>query len=167
MFNNQKDNIPPRPPLQNGRPNRFALIFFLVIAVLFGAYFFRSNEAPVIQEIPYSAFTNYLDRNEVTAVKILDNSIIEGTLRGSSGEPVRFKTLIPYEDPGLLPTLRERGINVSGGVSGLSPMRLFLELLPWIIGFGLVWLMFRNMQGSGNKAFQFGKSRAKRYQDEG
>jgi cell division protease FtsH len=137
------------------------------MAVLFGAYFFRNNDAPAIQEIPYSAFTNYLDRNEVTAVKILDNSIIEGALRGGAGEPVRFKTLIPYEDPGLLPLLRERGINVSGGVSGLSPMRLFLEILPWIIGFGLVWFMFRNMQGSGNKAFQFGKSRAKRYQDEG
>ncbi|MDR1249831.1 MAG: ATP-dependent zinc metalloprotease FtsH, partial [Treponema sp.] len=27
--------------------------------------------------------------------------------------------------------------------------------------------MMRNMQGTGNKAFQFGKSRAKRYQDEG
>jgi cell division protease FtsH len=27
--------------------------------------------------------------------------------------------------------------------------------------------MFRNMPGGGNKAFQFGKSRAKRYQDEG
>jgi cell division protease FtsH len=165
MFNDQK-NKAPRPSLSNGKPNRFALVFFLVVVGLFIAYFFR-NEAPAIQEIPYSAFTNYMERNEITAVKILDNNIIEGTLRGMSGDLVHFKTLIPYQDPTLLPNLREKGINVSGAASRLSPWRVLLEFLPWIIGFGFIWFMFRNMQGAGNKAFQFGKSRAKRYQDEG
>ncbi|MDL2230066.1 ATP-dependent zinc metalloprotease FtsH, partial [Treponema sp. OttesenSCG-928-L16] len=85
----------------------------------------------------------------------------------AGGDLARFKTLIPYQDPSLLPNLQERGVNVSGAVSGLSPWRVFIEFIPWIIGFALIWFMFRNMQGSGNKAFQFGKSRAKRYQDEG
>ncbi|MDR3247262.1 MAG: ATP-dependent zinc metalloprotease FtsH [Treponema sp.] len=143
-----------------------ALFFFLAMLGLFVAFFFR-KEAPTIQEIPYSAFTNYMDRDEVQAVKILDGNTIEGTLRGMSGDLVRFKTLIPYQDPALLPALREKGINVSGAVSGYSPWRLVLEFLPWIIGFGFIWFMMRNMQGTGNKAFQFGKSRAKRYQDEG
>jgi cell division protease FtsH len=166
MLNDQNNKMPPRSPLSGSKPNRFALVFFLIIAGLFIAYFFR-NEAPPVQEIPYSAFTNFLDRNEVMAVKILDNNIIEGTRRGVSGDLMRFKTLIPYQDPSLLPVLREKGIDVSGAVSGLSPMRIFLEFLPWIIGFGFIWFMMRNMQGAGNKAFQFGKSRAKRYQDEG
>jgi cell division protease FtsH len=167
MFNDQNNKTPPpRPALPGGRPNRVALIFFLVVAGLFIAYFFRTD-APAVQEIPYSAFINYLDRSEITAVKILDNNTIEGTLKGVSGELVRFKTLIPYEDPSLLPSLREKGINVSGAVTGLSPWRIIMEFLPWIIGFGFIWMMYRNMQGSGNKAFQFGKSRAKRYYDEG
>jgi cell division protease FtsH len=165
MFNDPNDKTPPpRPALPGGRPNRFALIFFLVVTGLFIAYFFRSD-TPTVQEIPYSAFTNYMDRSEITAVKILDNETIEGTLKGVSGELVRFKTLIPYQDPSLLPSLREKGINVSGGASRLSPWRLILEFLPWIIGFGFIWFMYRNMQG--NRAFQFGKSRAKRYHDEG
>ncbi|QQO11145.1 ATP-dependent zinc metalloprotease FtsH [Breznakiella homolactica] len=166
MLDNKNDNTPPRPSLNTGRPNRFALIFFLVMVGLFIAYFFRSDTSS-IQEIPYSTFTNYLDRNEVVAVKILDNTTIEGTVKGASGELVRFKTLIPYQDPYLLPALQEKGVNVSGAVTGVSPFRILLEFLPWLIGFGFIWFMFRNMQGSGNKAFQFGKSRAKRYQDEG
>ncbi|MDR2102636.1 MAG: ATP-dependent metallopeptidase FtsH/Yme1/Tma family protein, partial [Treponema sp.] len=132
MFNDQNDKIPPRPNLQNGKSNRFALIFFLIMVGLFVAYFFR-GETSAVQEIPYSAFTNYLDRNEVTAVKILDNSIIEGIFRSDG---THFKTLIPYQDPGLLPALRDKGINVSGAVSGISPWRVVLEFLPWIIGFG-------------------------------
>ncbi|GHV75392.1 ATP-dependent zinc metalloprotease FtsH [Spirochaetia bacterium] len=167
MFDDKNNNIPPsRPPLQTGRPNRFTLFFFLIIVGVFIAYFFKPN-TPSMQEISYSTFTNYLERNEISSVRIMDSGIIEGTLKGASGASLQFKTLIPYQDPSLLPTLRERGINVSGGVSKVGPLRIFLELLPWIIGFGFIWFMMRNMQGPGNRAFQFGRSRAKRYQDEG
>jgi cell division protease FtsH len=167
MFDDQKDKIPPRPNLKgNGQPNRFALIFFLIMAGLFIAYFFRSNEAPAKQEIPYSVFTKALELNEITDVTIHDNNVIEG-IRRNEGNRQLFRTLIPYQDPGLLPMLREKGVSVSGATGGISPLRLFLDILPWLIGFGFIWFMFRNMQGTGNKAFQFGKSRAKRYQDEG
>jgi len=167
MPNDQKDNIPPRQSTPgSGQTNRFALVFFLLMVVLFIVYFFRSSEAPARQEIPYSVFTKALEQNEISDVTIHDNNIIEG-IRLNGGPTPLFRTIIPYQDPGLLPMLREKGVNVSGAAARISPMRLFLDILPWIIGFGFIWFMFRNMQGSGNKAFQFGKSRAKRYQDEG
>jgi len=163
---NDSNNKMQRPNLPTGRPNPFALIFFLLMAGLFIAYFFR-GDARSIQEISYSTFNNHLEQNNVISVKILDNRTIEGAYRGVSGEQVLFKTLIPYQDPDLLPSLREKGINVSGANTGLSPWRVLLEFLPWIILFAFIYFMFRNMQGAGNKAFQFGKSKAKRYQDEG
>jgi cell division protease FtsH len=166
MSNEQNNKAPLRPPVPNGRSNRVALVFFLVMAGFFVAYFFRDT-APPVQEIPYSTFTSYVEKKEITAVKILDGNIIEGTLRGMTGDLTHFKTLIPYQDPTLLPNLREQGINVSGAVSGISPLQVMIQFLPWIITFVFMYFMFRNMQGSGNKAFQFGKSKAKRYQDEG
>jgi len=167
MLDDQKDKIPPRPNLKgSGQPNRFALVFFLLMAGLFIAYFFRSSETPAKQEIPYSVFMKALELNEITDVTIHDNNIIEG-IRRNEGNRQLFRTLIPYQDPDLLPMLREKSVSVSGATGGISPLRLFLDILPWLIGFGFIWFMFRNMQGTGNKAFQFGKSRAKRYQDEG
>ena len=167
MFDDKNDKIPTRPNLTgNGKPNRIALIFFVLMAGLFVAYFFRNSDAPAKQEIPYSVFTKALELNEITDVTIQDKRVIEGIRRNGGARQV-FRTLIPYEDPGLLSLLRERGVNVSGAAETLKPMKVFMEVLPWIIGFGLIWFMFRNMQGSGNKAFQFGKSRAKRYHDEG
>ena len=167
MFDDKNDKSPPRPNLSGGgRPNRLALVFFLLMAGLFIAYFFRSNEAPAKQEIPYSVFTKALELNEITDVTIHENSIIEG-IRRNGGTRQVFRTLIPYNDPGLLPLLREKEVSVSGAAETIRPMRLLMDILPWIIGFGLIMFMFRNMQGSGNKAFQFGKSRAKRYHDEG
>jgi cell division protease FtsH len=168
MFDDQNNKIPPRPNPGNSRPNRFALVFFLIMVVLFIAYFFRGNGGTPKQEIPYSEFIQALNRSEISEVTIhREENIIEGFRRANEGRQY-FKTLIPYDDPGLLSLLRDKNVNVSGAVSRVStPVRILLEILPWIIGFGFIWFMFRNMQGAGNKAFQFGKSRAKRYHDEG
>ena len=150
----------------NGRPNRFALIFFLIVIGFFAAHFFRGNDGPARQEIPYSVFVRALELGEITDVTIHDNSVIEG-IRRNGAVIQHFRTLIPYQDPELLPLLREQGVNVSGAVTGVTPATIFLQMLPWIIGFGLIFFLFRHMQGAGNKAFQFGKSRAKQYQDGG
>jgi cell division protease FtsH len=137
------------------------------MTVLFIAYFFRGTGGTPRQEIPYSEFIQALDRNEISAVTIHEDNTIEGFRRINGGEQY-FKTLIPYEDPGLLALLRAKNVGVSGAVSRIHPfVRILLEILPWIIFLGIIWFMFRNMQGAGNKAFQFGKSRAKRYHDEG
>ncbi|MDR2136238.1 MAG: ATP-dependent zinc metalloprotease FtsH [Treponema sp.] len=165
MFNNQNDKLPLRP--RAGRPNRFALVFFLVMAVLFAAYFFRGSGRAEVREIRYSDFLRYVDQNQVESVTIRDNDTVDIFLKGNSGAAgIPMKTLIPYQDPGLIGMLREKSINVSGAVTGVSPLRIFLEFLPWLIFLSIIWLMFRNMQGTGNKALQFGKSRAKRYQNE-
>jgi cell division protease FtsH len=126
MQNDQNNKLPPRPPvIPGGRSNRLALVFFGLMMVVFVAFFFR-NEAPQIREIPYSTFANYLERDEVSSVTILDGSVIEGTLKGTAGDIVRFKTLIPYQDQTLIPSLREKGINISGAVSGFPPWRIDL-----------------------------------------
>ena len=62
-------------------------------------------------------------------------------------------------------TLKDKGVKVSGGAKAVSPLAVLIQFLPWVIGFFFIWFMFRQVQGNGNKAFSFGKSRAKRYLD--
>jgi cell division protease FtsH len=158
---------PPRSPLQGGRPNGFALFFFFAMIALFIAYFYNRNSSS-IREIRYSDFINYLEQNQIESVVINDNNTMDIYPKGQSQqETIQLRTRIPYQDPNLLPSLREKGVNISGSASRLSPWRVVFDLFPWIIGFGFIWYMFRNMPGGGNRAFQFGKSKAKRYQDEG
>ncbi|MDR0402213.1 MAG: ATP-dependent zinc metalloprotease FtsH [Treponema sp.] len=150
--------------MKNG-PNRVALFFFLAMVILFGAYYFRS-ETPASQPIAYSDFLLYVENNEIGEVTIYDNNTIEG-LRRSAGGEVRFKTRIPYNDPGLISALNQRDVVIHGAEAGISVWRIMIEIIPWVLIVGFIWFMFRNMQGSGSKAFQFGKSKAKRYHDEG
>ncbi len=155
----------PRLPKLNFN-NKIALISLLVL-VCFFIFFVLYNDRSLTQEIPYSAFWSYLDQGMVDSVKILDQSEIEGYLKGSTGEILSFKTKIPYPDGELMQRLRNKAVKITGGLKGVSPLRVFIEFLPWILGFFFIWFMFRQVQGNGSKAFSFGKSRAKRYLDTG
>jgi cell division protease FtsH len=167
MLNNQNDNLPDRGPLQVKKPNGFALAFFLVMMGLFLAFFFKGGSSPVI-EIPYSEFTRYMEQNLVEAVAIHENNSMDIVLKRSNGsETAQRKTRIPYSDPNLLTSLQEKNIVVTGVASRPSIWGVFLSMLPWIIGFTIIMFMLRNMNGMGSRTFQFGKSRAKRYSEEG
>lgn len=153
---------PPRLPFNN----RIALISLLVLVVIF-ILFFVYGDRGGSQALPYSVFLNYLDQGLVESVKIEDQYEIQGTLKNQSPEMRYFKTTIPYDDPNLMSKLLAKGILVSGGPKSVSPFRIFIEFLPWILGFTFIWFMFRQVQGSGNRAFNFGKSKAKQYLDTG
>jgi cell division protease FtsH len=158
-------NPPPRKTGQGpegpARGSRAALALFLSLGVLFAALF-MFNDRGVANEITYSSFLNSLEQGEVDSVKILDQSEIQGTLKGKTGAQAVFKTLIPYNDQGLLDRLRAKDVKVSGGLKGASPWQVLIGFAPWIFGFFIIWLMLRQVQGN-NKAFSFGKSKAKRY----
>jgi cell division protease FtsH len=161
------DKMPERGPSQARRPNGFAFIFFIIMAGLFISYFFRGDSSSV-KEITYSEFTRYLELNQVEAVTIYENTMMDVLLKNPSGNgAARIRTRIPYSDPALLPNLQAKNINISGAPARVTLGRILIDILPWIIGFGIIWFMLRNMHGAGAKTFQFGKSRAKRYQEEG
>jgi cell division protease FtsH len=165
--NNQQPQPPKRTNLPQGIPpkaNRAALAVFLSLTVLFGTYFFFNDKSSA-KEIPYSAFLSYLDLGEVDSVQIVDQRQIEGQLKGSGGPAVPFKTSIPYLDLQLLADLKEKNVKVSGASGTASPLQILFELAPWFFGFFLIWIMMRQMKGN-NQAFQFGKSRAKRYSED-
>lgn len=146
--------------------NKFALFFLLSLIAMF-VLLFMVNESGSEVEIPYSVFLSYLEQGEIEAVKILDNNDIIGTLSSvSGGEYTVFKTRIPYYDDYLMAQLREMGVKITGAPKAVSVGQVILELLPWLLFVGFFWFMLRQFQGGGNKAFSFGKSRAKKYHPE-
>jgi len=158
------DNKPTRKPdLGPMKGNKASLIIFLGLLVASAALFLFDGR-PAKPEIPYSEFRIHLDEGNVESVAILDQTTIEGVLKGPSGDTQEFRTVIPYVDLDLLDDLSGKEVRIEGGESAVTPWRVVMELFPWIFGFFLLWMILRQMQGN-NKAFSFGKSRAKRYQE--
>lgn len=144
--------------------NNKAAIFFIVILLGLFLIFMLFSNTDYSESISYDNFIHLVNNNSVEWVKILDDRLIQGqTIDGGK----RFRTIIPYADPTLVSQLIEKKIKVEGGNAAQSPLKIVIEILPWIILFLILWFMFRQVQGSGNKAFSFGKSRAKRYLDTG
>jgi len=164
MFN-PNDNTPERGPMQPKRPNGFTFVVFIILTVIFIFYFFRGESTPIMT-IPYSQFMRHVEENQVDSVTIYDDRVVDFYLKGSSANnPSQLRTRLPHSlDPRLI---ENKNIIITSAPAKITFMHIVLDILPWIIGFTIIMLIFRNMQGAGMRNFSFGKSKAKRYQDEG
>jgi cell division protease FtsH len=158
---------PPLPPLPKMEKPRLGFLVSLIIAAAVGFFYLHQNSTPV-RQVAYTEFMDSVAHDKLTAVTIYDNNTIEWSRPGNNGAVDYYKTVIPYQDPSLLPTLTNKGIRVQGSAGRMTFSRILVELIPWLIGFLFIWIMMRGMQGGmGGKGFQFGKSRAKRYLEHG
>jgi len=156
------------------KSNKFALIVLVGILLLFAVVLFP-GEKPQGQMLPYSEFYSYLNSDAIESVQIVDGRIIQGKLKTSNqtvpvkdgNDASKFTTQIPYGDPMLLERLIEKKVRLVGANSPENPFPIILNFLPIVIVILFVWMMFRQVQGGGNKAFSFGKSKAKRFDQSG
>ena len=104
--------LPPTPPPGLSAPSggsRFGLFLFCAVLIVVAFIYIRSPASPVTP-VAYSDFLALIndDTRKPGAVTIYDGAIIQW--QGSGRE--LYKAVIPYEDPSLLASLRERGIRV-------------------------------------------------------
>ncbi len=145
--------------------NRFALIFLFFLILMFGMLVF-TNSGVTPQEVPYSTFLNYVNSGQVTSVEILDSDEVNFMMNTQANTmATQYSTRIPYYDEQLMPLLLSLGIRVTGSVKGVSALQIFFEMIPWIIFIGFFYMIYKQSQGGGNKAFSFGKSKAKLYKN--
>lgn len=142
--------------------NRFALMVFITLAILFAYMFFDSANGAKDQVVPYTTFLTYVDSSQVTQVEIKEQSQIRFVLKNG----LTAQTRIPYFDDTLLPGLKAKGIAVTGSVQEISVLQIVLQLLPWIIFIGFTIMLYRQSSGLNGKMMStLGKSKAKEYME--
>ncbi len=162
-----------RDPVPNDPGNnRFSKVsrtasFWVLLALLsiLAMQMFRGQEE-ASSVISYTQFKEQLEAANIDSVLVIQGIRIEGALRSpimnNGEETVAFRTMLPAEIPeSMLDRLEEQGaiIHAEGETQGLGT--ILISILPWLL-FIAFWIwIFRTMQGGGNKAFQFGRSKAK------
>lgn len=127
------------------------------------------QKKPQDKVVPYSEFLKIVKgpASKKLALKIIDEEIsgsyIDSRIDELSKALVTFKTVIPYNDPQLIPLLEERGISFEGEKPEDNIiLKSLIGIIPWILVIGVVWFfMIRQLQNTGNRALSFGKSKAK------
>lgn len=136
--------------------------YLLIIIVMIWMFDHYSASTPKASEISYSSFLKHVQQAEIKQVTIVDN-VISGKL--SDGK--EFTTIAP-NDSKLVEKLEQNKVDIKAELPPQPPwwMGILSSILPILIIVGL-WFMLMNQSGAGGgKVMNFGKSRARRYDEE-
>jgi len=134
------------------------LVIGVIMVLLFNLF---EGPAPQSSEMVFSEFLARVSDGDVSEVVIQDKEIA-----GRLKDGTTFHTYAA-DYPGLVEDLRREGVSIAARPPKTTPLYLqvLLSWAPFILLFG-VWIFFmRQMQGGGNRALSFGKSRAKLQSD--
>ncbi len=139
-------------------------MFIILLGLVLWKVFTPSGTANRESELSYNEFMNQVDRANVKEVimYISPNSYeIKGDYREPSTQ--KFKVTIFKEGaPDIVKELRDKGVLINvQEVRSNDWLTIAINLLPFVVLFGLWIFMIRQMQAGGNKAMSFGKSRAR------
>ena len=145
------------------RTGAFWLLLVLMAALL--VQLMRGQEDAVI-EFTYTEFRTQLDADNILDVTVVESKRIEGELRAprieEGSEFQNFVTMLPGEiSDELLADLEQHDVEISGQLETWGWGTLLVQALPWVLFIAFwIWIL-RTFQGGGNRAFQFGRSKAK------
>ncbi|MCC6274758.1 MAG: ATP-dependent zinc metalloprotease FtsH, partial [Leptospiraceae bacterium] len=97
---------------------------------------------------------------------VIEKEIIEGWYipeNSKDNKPKQFRTNVAPINSEILAKLRKSNYSFQAK----SPednkfLNALSSIIPWILAFGIIWfIMMRQLQSTGNRAFSFGKSKAK------
>ncbi|HEX8830686.1 MAG TPA: ATP-dependent zinc metalloprotease FtsH [Longimicrobium sp.] len=163
----ERDNGTPTPPSRWGRATRTATFWAVIVLVSIGLVTLNTSRAVPTAEIDYSQFRAQLASGNVTKAQFVGERELRGTTRtplqtGRGAAANQFTLLVP---PGASEDLIKE-MNAAKVPLGAVKEEMdwgvgLMKALPWLLLIGFWVFIFRQMQSSGNKAFQFGKSKAK------
>src|SRR5438093_1113005 len=161
------NRIPPPPREFNwARMLRTLSFWALLIVGTIGLVQIASSRRREEAEIKYSEFMEELNAGNIGSVEIAERQKVRGTfvhpvvVKRQTVE--RFNVLLPFEaDDKFAANLSTKGVDVRAREPGQSIGLVLVQFLPYLLIFGLVIFMLRQMQQGGNRAFAFGKSKAK------
>jgi cell division protease FtsH len=147
---------------KNNNKKNFLIWLAIFVVVMMFSNIFGDDTSMGANKISFSQFIAKVDGGEVEKVDIKGKDLI-GTLK-SGGE---FYTFLP-EYPNLVERLQEKNVEVNAKPLVSRSEKIIGGILGWLpfIIMIVLWFGFmRNMGSSGNKAFSFGKSKAKLLQE--
>jgi len=148
-----------------GRVSKNAAFLMMMVLMLLLAVQFVRNQEPTRTEITYTNFMRQLSTGNLFEVTVIDRKI-EGELRApimeQELEVTQFEVTLPSDvTDGLLEAFEANDVIIKAESPEAGWGTILIGVLPWLL-FIAFWIwIFRTMQGGGNRAFQFGRSKAK------
>ena len=162
----ERDPIRPEGPDNRlGRISKNAAFLMMMALMLLFAIRVVGSQDQAVADLTYTEFRQHVEADQLDNVTFRERAV-EGELRQAARkdgqEYTRFRTRLPGEvSDALVNELLALGVAVDAEPAERGIGTYLLSALPWLL-FIAFWIwIFRTMQGGGNRAFQFGRSKAK------
>ena len=146
-------------------------VYLVIFAVVLGVAFFYkgADGAKKTAEVKFSTFATHLEKGKYKTINITDRKMT-ATLKNGNKEYAYAPSVVEIswlENSYVFPQVKSGKLKLSSDPPQSSVN--FFSLLPTIIMVVALGFLFYFMmsQGGNNKAFQFGKNRAKLYKENG
>src|SRR5690348_16851515 len=149
-----------------GRLSKTLSFWILVIMIPVALVQLSGARADAAPEISYTQYKALLAQDNVKDVTVSAGKNITGSFRNPTvinGKTAkRFSLQLPVANSqSEIDQLRAHNVKINSQDAKPSLMAWVINFLPWLLLIGFYLFLFRQMQAGGNKAFSFGKSKAK------
>jgi cell division protease FtsH len=149
-----------------GRFSKTLSFWILIILIPVALIQLMGARVDAAAQISYTQYKSELDRNNIKDVTMSGGKNVEGSFREPTivaGKSARkFTVQLPMANSqSVIDQLDAKGVTVTSQDAKPSVMTWIVSVLPWLLLVGFYIFLFRQMQAGGNKAFSFGKSKAK------
>ena len=159
---------PTKPPMPNWAGLSKNLALWLLVALL-AVFLFNmmSRQGGSATELNVTEFTRQVEAGNVKSVEIYASEMIKGefrtpVVRGNETARTFTTRYVPGAiDRSFVQWLDQSGVYVDAKPAKSGLLTLLVGILPWVVILALWFVFLRQMQSGGNRAFSFGKSKAK------
>jgi len=141
-------------------------VLVLLIPIVFFSYSGGGSDSP--QQISYTQYGQELDHDNISKVTIQGGSQAVGdfkepvTVAGAKSPVRKFTLRLPVTNSDVeVNRLRDHNVVIDAEDAHSSTLGYFIQFLPYLLLIGIWIFFFKSMQSGGNRAFSFGKSKAK------
>ena len=150
---------------------RNTIFYLLIFLVIIGVVSFFNGGSQPTDNLSYDTFISNLEKGEVTNLTMQpERGVLEvrGQLKGYADDKY-FITYIPNSDSEIN-RIQELAGNVTRDVLPAKEtsgwVTFFTSIIPFIIIFILFFFLMNQAQGGGSRVMNFGKSKAKLYNED-
>ncbi|MDB4900214.1 MAG: peptidase FtsH domain protein, partial [Gemmatimonadetes bacterium] len=150
-----------------GRLSKTLSFWILILLIPVALIQLSGNRADAAPEISYTDYRGYLERGAIKDVTIQSGKNVTGDFFNAEPMPggktaKRFTLQLPAANSqSEIEALTAKKVDITSQDAKPSPLSFIISFLPWLLLIGFYLFLFRQMQAGGNKAFSFGKSKAK------
>ncbi len=158
----------PKKPRSWASISKNVALWVLIILVPTAYLISAGGGADAAPTISYTQYGQELDRDNVKKVTIQGGRAIVGEFKepvtvAAGGKAVsKFNTRLPVDNSAEeVARLRNHNVQIDAEDARTSPLGFIFTFLPYLLLIGFWIFLFKQMQSGGNRAFSFGKSKAK------